>query len=327
MWLDVLLIALVLLVGIVGSGLYSGAETGVYTINRVRLRLRAEQGEPRAGRLRREINNPSRMLIMLLIGTNLMTYIASFAFASLVSLVDGSEWVLVLATAFVLTPILFVFAETLPKDLFRAHTDRWTYRLTGGLIWSRRLFTVVGLLPVVLIVSRLLSRLVGGDIGATSLPAQRREMAALLKEGVTSGILTERQTALLDRALAVRDLTVATEMTPWPRVIRLPESASCGDLIALNRRDAFTRLALVDAAGRVIGVVNMLDALLHPGEPAREYLRPIARVGPKATLQHVLDEMYAAGASMAIVERAGLPVGVVTMKDLVEPLIGELRAW
>ena len=109
------------LVGLVLSGLFSGIETGIYTLNRVRLAVRVARADGAALRLQRELDRPGRTLSTILIGTNASSYLASFGLAEMLRHGLGIEgdWALIAVEAVLLTPLLFIFAETLPKALFR----------------------------------------------------------------------------------------------------------------------------------------------------------------------------------------------------------------
>jgi putative hemolysin len=175
---------LIMLAGLVMSALYSGLETGLYTINRVRLMVRASHHEKSAVRLRNLINNPNHMLATLLLGNNIANYAGSFGIAAILDYHDVGPGIAIFINAGILIPLLFVFGETLPKDLFRTHTDRWSYAFSGLLVLTSRLLTVVGLVPIVRLFGTLIRRLVGAD--ATAAVTARQRMSQLIKEGVSS---------------------------------------------------------------------------------------------------------------------------------------------
>jgi putative hemolysin len=312
---------------IVGSGLFSGMETGVYTLNRVRLAIRAGRGERPALRLRREVAHPNRTLSSLLIGTNMCSYAGTFALAELLHGLGFDGWGLIAIEAAVFTPLLFVFAETLPKDLFRTHTDRWTYALSGPLVLCRWAFTVTGLLIVIQAVGQLMSRLIGASPQAAA--TSRERISRLIKEGVRTGVLSEAQTTLADRALGMRSLTLATEMIPWNQAVTIPLSADRQEREALIRRRDFTRVPVVDGSGRVVGVLSSIEALLRPEEPTSALMSTPVPIPATTPVREALRTMRLDRQAMAIVvdPDSGKPRGLVTLKDLVETITGELGAW
>ncbi len=328
--MELLLLLLLFLVGAMGSAFFSGTETGLYVLNRVRLKLRADGGEPAAIMVQNELADSSRLLVNLLIGNNMMNQLASFAVASLFAALQMGAWLEVAITAVVLTPVLFVFGETLPKELCRANSDRWTYKAIGVLRWVRLLYTVTLLAPVVMLLSQRILRLLGQDQSALMehrQEAKRREVAVLLKEGAGAGILSERQISLLDRALSLRDLTVAAEMVPWGQVVAVSSEADTDSVARRTAASQYTRLPAVDESGQILGVVNVLDVLLNPGMPVRKFLEPAAHIEPTTSVRQALRLLAQHRAAMAVIEERGKPIGIVTVKDLVEPLVGELAAW
>lgn len=315
------------LAGICLSALFSGLETGIYTINRVRVEVRANRGEPAARRLVHELRHPARLLSTLLIGNNVANYLGTFGVAAILNGLGVADDVGIAINAGLLIPLLFIFGETLPKDLFRTHTDRWTYAASGFLALCRLAFTATGLLVVVQLTTRTLERLIGsGPEGATSA---RERISRLIKEGVSSGVLSEAQTALADRALAMRGLTLATEMVPWSQAVTIPLVADRQAREALIRSRDFTRMPVVDETGQVVGVLSSIEALLRPDEPIATLMTTPLPIPVTTPVREALRTMRLDRQAMAIAVAPGTgdPLGLVTLKDLVETITGELGAW
>lgn len=315
------------LLGVGFSALFSGLETGLYTLNRVRLLVRAGRRERSAMRLHGELEHPNRLLTTLLLGNNIANYLGTFGVAAILNQLGFNALLGVVINAAILIPILFVLGETLPKDLFRTHTDRWSYAWSGFLVACRRLFTWIGLVPIVQVFGTLVSRVIGSE--SDLAPTARQRISQLIKEGVGVGVLSESQTTLADRALAMRDRTVSTEMIPWRNVVTLPLDADHPTRRALMRRRDFTRFPVVGPAGRVVGILSLLDALLKPANATQLLMTQPMSFPATTPLHKALRSMRQQRQTMAIVVESsgGRAVGVVTLKDLVEPITGELGAW
>jgi CBS domain containing-hemolysin-like protein len=313
--------------GICLSALFSGLETGLYTINRVRVEVRAKRGEAAARRLQSELRRPARMLATLLVGNNVANYLGTFGVAAILSGLGVGDGLGILINAGLLIPLLFVFGETLPKDLFRTYTDRWTYGLSGFLTLCRLAFTGTGLLVVVQLTTRVAERLIGS--GAEAATSARERISRLIKEGVSSGVISEAQTALADRALAMRGLTLATEMIPWSQAVTIPLGADRQQREALIRRRDFTRMPVVDPEGRVVGIMSSIEALLRPDEPTATLMSTPMPIPVTTPVREALRSMRVDRQAMAIAvdPDSGEPRGLVTLKDLVETITGELGAW
>ncbi|TVQ31053.1 MAG: DUF21 domain-containing protein [Phycisphaeraceae bacterium] len=324
-WLGVTLLGLFL------SALFSGMETGVYCVNRVRLIVRAAGAgghapDWSANLLRRELDRPDRILATLLIGNNGANYLGSLGITALLSGAGHGDWAIVAINAAILTPLLFIFGETLPKDLFRAEADRLSPRLAPALVAVRWLATITLMLPLVRGFAAIVTRLLGGE-GEAALRTAREKIGALLKEGVRHGVLTESQTALLDRAFTLRDLRVRDRMTPWRQVAWIGADWPRERIENALRSRPFSRWPVVDGHGKIVGVLESLRLWTAPNAKPRSLIKPPTRLKPTDSVRTALLKMREARTRTAIVEENGRPVGIVSIKDLVEPLTGPLVAW
>lgn len=320
---------LLMLVGFAGSALYSGLETGAYRLNRVRLEIYHHQQHRTAHTLHWLINHPTELLTTLLIGNNLTNYLGTAALAVILESRQYSDWQVVVLNTAIVTPVLFVFGETLPKDLFAAFADRLMYRLTPVLEWSRRAFKWTGLVPVIALVTRGVMALIGarGDVGVFH---PRRQVEVLVKEGVGYGLLSDDQSAMVARVLGLASRRVRDEMTPWAQVLTVDIDASAETLWERADRTSRSRFPVLEQ-GRVAGVVHVLDALRHGRERCpsiRELMQPPVTLAANLPLRRALAELQRRKSALAIVtDDAGEPLGIVTVKDLVEPITGELASW
>lgn len=311
--------------GVIGSAVCSGLETGLYVVNRVRLAVRAGRGDARARRLEDELERPQRLLATLLIANNSANYAGSLGVAAIIESFAIPIWAVVVLNTAVVVPVLFVFGETIPKDLFRTRADIWMPRFARSLSLGRGLLTFVGLVPLLTLVSDLIRRLMG--VAAEDATSPRARVTRYIRESHASGSLTEAQLDLADRALAMRRRTVGSEMTPWRQVSTVPRSEAEADVRKVARRTLRSHLPVVDG-GRVVGVVEVQDLLLHGGSTASMMVTEVPRFTPAARAFEALETLRRSRRPMGIVEDgAGRPLGVVTLKDLVEPLLGDLRAW
>jgi putative hemolysin len=314
------------LLGVLLSALYSGLETGLYTVNKIRLDVRALSGVASAKRLLAIVNRPARMLAVLLVCNNIANFLASYGAARLLEETTLGPWLAITVNAVVMIPILFIFGEVLPKDLFRSHTDTWTYKWSATLFWTDKILWWSGIVPIVATVGKI-SGFFFGDEGAIE-PSPRRRFGLLFKEGLEGGVLSAEQITLADRVLALRTLTVRSEMVPWSRV------QCIGKNIPMDRRSSaigstiHTRLPVVDGRGFVVGVLPVLSALLSPKTSTTELLKIPIFIPADTPVRDALHDLRKSGVSMAIVTTQNKkPIGIVTLKDLVEPIVGELAAW
>lgn len=326
---ELIIWTVLMLLGFLGSALFSGMEIGAYRLNRVRLYVLASQGNSNARSLERVVNKPASLIGTLLIGNNLCNYVGTAGLGVILASLQMPVWEAVLINTVLVTLVLFVFGETLPKDLFAANADLLMYPLAKLLIVLRTLFTWTGFLPIVVALSALAIKLVGkGESGALT---PRKRVAQMVNEGAGVGLISSEQTAIAQRALALSNRRVLAECTPWSSVLTVRQDASREGVRRLARQTPRSRLPVLDARGRVVGVTDMIDALLTaPGEaePVKAAMKPAVMLPGDTTVRHALARMQREHIGLAIVTGpAGRPAGVVTVKDLVEPLTGEIRHW
>lgn len=330
---------LIALVGLLGAAFFAGSEIGLYSVNRVRLRIRAARTSP-ADRLARtlygDVQRADRTLPALLIGFNVFSAVASLGTTALLSSRGYTETEQILLNIILITPILFVFVDTLPKEVFRADPDRFTYAAAPAVRLWRLASTYTGVLPLVRAMATLMARVV--TRGAMDDPVHARQhIQTLLKEGAGHGVISPSQLTLLDQAFALRFSRVRDEMIPWAKAhtidIAWPQQRIL-EHIATHRA---SRFPLVDARGLVLGLVSHIDlcttlGAAAPAPPAdtpkllRSLATPAVMLSLDTPVRAALADLSRQGTKMAIVVSGTRPVGLVTVKDLIEPLTGELQA-
>lgn len=318
------------LFGTMGSATFSGVETGLYAINRVRLHVLAHHPGSNAAVLERLTLRPNRVLGTLLVGNNIVNYVASLAISTILDDAGYHGWSQVFFSAAILTPMLFIFGEVLPKDVFRSHADTLTYYFARPIRSVQFLLIGVGILPLIDLLSRGIHRVLGGETTPAEMMHPRRQVTDLIREGVGHGLITQYQSAIVDRVLEFNRLTVADVMTPWPVVTSIRVNQPPEAVWALANRVPFTRVPLLDAAGRVLGALEIESVLMcDPAScpPFERMLQQIATIERHTTCRAALAQLQQRRMTMAVVLEHDRPIGLVTTKDLVEPIVGELEAW
>lgn len=320
---------ILMLLGFLGSALFSGMETGAYRLNRVRLYVQASRGRSSAKSLERIVAKPSSLIGTLLIGNNLCNYAGTAGQGIILASMQLPVWQAVLINTFLVTLVLFIFGETLPKDLFAAHCDRLMYPLARVLVFLRVLFTWTGVLPIVVVISELAIRLVGKAEGGALTPRKRVEQ--MVREGAGVGLISSEQTQLAQRALSLSKRRVLSECTPWQQVLTVSERTDRAGLCRMVDQTPRSRMPVVDGRGRILGVVDMIDALLVDTAdplPVQTAMKDAVYLPASTTVRQALTQMQREHIGLAIVRRPdGKPAGVVTVKDLIEPLTGEIVNW
>ncbi|MBN2130740.1 MAG: DUF21 domain-containing protein, partial [Sedimentisphaerales bacterium] len=171
------------LVTIVLAGLFAGAETGIYRLSRLRLRLGVEKGRWSSVLLDRLMRDSSALLLSLLVGTNLSHYLATSLITSMFLSVVVSEHTAELYTTLLTAPLLFVFSELIPKNVFLHRADALTTFFAPLLYATHRVLTLCGIVPLLKLASRGFARLTGSPApAATIAPSQSHQVKAILRD-------------------------------------------------------------------------------------------------------------------------------------------------
>ena len=319
-----------LLAGMALSFIYSGMETGIYVVNKVRLDLRAEAGRRRAVRLAKMLARPDRPLMVILIGNNLANYLAS---AGLVVILTARGVVRsdVYSVA-ILTPLVFLFCELLPKNLFQRHGETLAYVFSAFLSLSRRLFALLGLTALVRGLMWVVFALAGRREyrRAAALAGSGDRLAGILAEGQASGVLTHMQSIIAERVVNIGQVRLRDVMVPLDQAALVPESVTPEQLRELLASSDHPRFGVYSGEREnVVGMLNAYDVLLDEtgASPASHVTTPaklLEDMGVTEALVRLQQDRTVVG---FVFSDAGRCVGLVSVKDLVEEIVGELEEW
>lgn len=306
------------------SALCSGAEIGMYSLSRTQVEAEAESGRRTARLVRSLMRSESWLLATLLVANNLTHQAATFVSEiALAPLGIGEAW-LELAITLLITPPILLFGELLPKDLFR----RRPHVLMGWcapFLHVTRAFLAPLAFPLQL-ATGLITRAFGFDSAELARVRGREAVIDLLRERESA--LSPHVERLARNVLDLRSVRVERVMVPW----RAVEYAQLSDPPAELRKRVgatpYSRLPVTDGRGAVRGYVHQLE-VLAAREPAgaEAHLRPLLALEPDTPLDRALSRLKQSGQRIALVGDPARPQGLITLKDLVEEISGELARW
>jgi putative hemolysin len=317
-------------VALVTTALFSGIETGIYGLSKMRLRVRMHKREPAALKLAGWIEHPTYVLEGLLLWQNLATFIFSAATATIFAGYGVGEFGQAVISTLVITPLVLIFAEIIPKDLFYTHTDRWTYRCVALVRHAFRVITVVPLLPIVQALGQASLFVIHRGKIVPEVLGPRQEMMILIQEPTATGVLSGTQQDLIQRALRMARIIIRDVMMPWSRVVGVPATITSEGFRALVRRYGVSRVPVLGkSTNEVLGVVEVLAVLGDTGDfNLARHLRPVMTLIGEQDVRSAITLMQRARQTLAVVvDRQGRAVGLVTMKDLIEELVGDISDW
>lgn len=306
--------------------LFAGGETALYSISRVRVEMEARQERLLPRLLRRLLGDEVAFLVVLLIGENLFVELATFQSEHLAEGLRLPRYVIEIGLPLVLTPVFFFFCEALPKELFRRRPHALLtgfaafYALARVLFWP--LERLIGL------VSAVAAKALGLRPELAATVGGREAVRRLLRESAQAGDLPPQAEQIAQNVLKLRSIQVERAMVPWTRVARLDARKSQAELYTQVARSTYTRLPVVGAKGELQGYVHQLDVLgAGPGVAVLDHLRSLAELPPHTPVDRALARLRSAGQRLAVVGTRERPVGLLTLKDLVEEISGDLAGW
>jgi CBS domain containing-hemolysin-like protein len=316
---------------LLASGFYSGSEMGLYCVNRLRLRLRTGKEEhPEAAGLVELVSRQQETVLGILLGTNLANYLLTVCTTTVLLQLAGFHPARAeIYTAVILSPVIFVFGDVVPKNWYQVEADRLMYRSARLLRGSVLLFRHTGILWLLHGMTRLGARLAGHD-ESLEWREPRGEVVGLLREGAAEGALSEQQAQIVERVMNLSDVRVGSIMIPRRHVVTVSSQDSRTDFQRAVRGHNYSRMPVLSPDRRtVLGIVNIFDVLADPDEGTIEkWMHPPLTIQASETASNALVRMQRTKEAMAVVTdpRRGF-VGVITLKDVVEEIFGELYAW
>ena len=316
---------ILLVVCLLGSALYSGLETGVVSVNRLRLQHLVRQQQRGADIIQQFLARPDHLLGTTLVGTNLCNVVVSITAASLlVSLLGGPGYIL---STVLTTVVLLILGEYLPKAWFRGYPAYRVLPFARFLAWSGHVFYPLSM------VATQLARLVipGGTAHRDNDPVfmTREEFQYLAAESERAGELSSSEGRMLRGVLQLSHKTCGQLMVPRDRMVISHPDTTVADALDWARRHRVSRLPIYDEEqGTFTGLVHVLD-LLTAGEVGERYVKEFARppqyVQANTRADQLLPRMRLSRQPLALVrDEAGSVVGLLSLEDLLEEIVGRL---
>ena len=328
----IIIYAVLLVLFLAISSYFASCETALASVNKVRMRAYAEDGNKRAKYVMYIVNNFDRALTTLLIGNNVM-HIGCSALAVLITRkLFGSTPYLALAltvSTVIITILVFLFGEMLPKSYAKACNE--SYSLSIG----HSLYVLMKVLTPLSVVFTWIGRGIGslftkGEAAPSVTENELVDIIETFKDEREEDDTQEDATAeLMVNVLAYKSRTVRDCYTPWEKVEKLDESLPVEEQIAKLRETNHSRLPVVNSKGKLIGVI-LIRAFF------REYLKKNDEldlvdlldtpyfVRPDMPVDELLSDLSKSRTHLAIVTERSEILGVITVEDILEELVGEI---
>ena len=319
--IQIIILVLLLLL----SAFFSSAETALSTVNKTRMRALAEEGNPRAQRVLRIAEDYQKMLSAILIGNNIVNLTASALAAVVVTETFGSSWI-GLGTG-VLTFLVLLFGEIIPKTVAKAHADNMAMLYSGIVLAVMTVFTpLISIINGVATLVLTLLRIDTKDRQAIT----ENELKTFVDVSHEDGVIETEEREMIYNVFDFGDARVKDVMIPRIDMKCVEVEASLADVTRAFKEDMYTRLPVYeDNPDNVIGVINVKDlAFIDDKQPfhVRDYLREAYYTYEYKKTSGLMEELRESAYNIAFVlDEYGATVGMVTMEDLLEEIVGEIR--
>lgn len=319
---ELLLMVLFLLM----KGFFSGSEIAMVNSDKLKLRHQAKKGNKGAELVLKMFKKPDVILGTTLVGTNIATVTISTLGALLFIDLFGKSGDFV--SVLVLTPILLILGEVVPKSMFQQKADTLVSRLIYGLRFFSYLFY-----PVIFIfsrVARFVARIVGGGSIPQNMFITREELRVLLDISESTSQTQKIDKKRIRRIIRFGDTTVGEAMIPLADVIGFNQSRDMKEAIRTVMGYGYNRLPVYQ--GNITNVKGVLTLstwdLMVPDleeQPLENYIKPTLYLSPKQTIDRALPQLQAREDHMAVVvDEFGSAIGILTMEDVFEEVVGEI---
>ena len=316
---------IILFILLILSGVFSSAETALTTMNKIRIRALADEGNKRAKTLLKVSSDTGRLLTAILIGNNIVNLSAS-ALTSTLAYKLGGSWV-ALGTG-ILTLLILIFGEITPKTIATIHAEKLALAYSNFIYIFMKIMTpfiiiINGLSYMILVLMRV-------DPNSKLNTLTESELRTIVDVSHEDGVIESEEKAMIHNVFDLGDAKAKDVMVPRVHVTFANIDSSYEELIEIFREDKFTRLPVYkETTDDVVGTINMKDLLLFDNTKEfhiEDILREAYFTYEFKNISELLVEMRTSSFNIAVVlDEYGETAGLITLEDLLEEIVGEIH--
>ena len=316
----------VLVVLVFMSATFSMTETAFTSASRIKIKKMAEEGDKKAAKAEKLLDNYERLLTTILVGNNLVNILASSISTFLFTMLFGAAGV-GYATIIMLVVIL-IFGEITPKCMAKADAEHFTLKMTPMIS-----AVVTVLRPVTWIFEKMSQKITNAVVkkaGETPTLTED-ELVIMVDEIEEEGELEKAESELIKSAIVFDDKFVDEILTPRVDVVGIDKNSTMEEARTKFVESGYSRLPVYEEnIDRIVGVIYSKDFYakffqVGPDAPISPYIRKVRFIPETATLAVALDEIQKSTVQMlVVVDDYGGTVGIVALEDILEELVGEI---
>ncbi|MBQ8803003.1 MAG: HlyC/CorC family transporter [Tyzzerella sp.] len=318
------IIVLIILLGL--SAFFSSAETSLTTVNKIKMRALAEEGDNRAKMVIKVTDNSSKMLSAILIGNNIVNLSAS-SLTTTIAYGLGAGPTIALATG-IITVLILIFGEITPKTVATINSEKMALAYAYPINFIMIVVTPISI--VINALARVIFFILRIDPDAKANTMTETELRTIVDVSHEDGVIEEEEKEMIYNVFDLGEAKAKDVMVPRVNVTFADVESSYQELLDIFREDKFTRLPVYEeTTDNVIGTINMKDLLLFDNTKEfhiRNILREAYFTYEHKSISELLVEMRQAALNIAIVlDEYGETAGLITLEDILEEIVGEIH--
>ena len=318
---------IVLFILVLLSGFFSSAETAIISVNKIRIRSMVEEDVKNAALVAKIIEDSRKFISTVLIGNNVVNISASALATTFVSSLFGNVYIGI-GTG-ILTMIILVFGEVLPKTIASIHSEELSLAYAPVLLFLMKIFTP--LVFLLNIISGGILKIFGVDPDKITSGITENELLTYVEVSHEEGIIENEEKEMITNVVGFGDSLVKDVMVPRVDMYTISDDINYDELLFAFEKDKYSRLPVYqENVDNIIGIVYLKDVAFYKGDKTEfkieSILRPANFTYEFKKTSELLIEMRNSSLSMCIVlDEYGAAVGLITLEDLLEEIVGEIR--
>ena len=322
-----IIMLIVLAVLIYLSSFFSSSETALTTVNKIKIRKLAEENNKKAMIVVKLIENPSKMLSVILIGNNIVNILAS-SLATVLATKYFHSYGAGISTG-VMTILVLIFGEVTPKSQATVKAEKIALR-NANVIY---ILSYV-LAPISFVINKIASvllKLLGVNTNEPTSLITENEFRAIVDVSHEEGVIESEERKMITNIVDFGDSVAKDIMVPQIDMCYVDANCTYEELIETFNKDKFSRLPVYrDSKDDILGIINLKDVFFYDKDTENFNIEELIRK-PLYTFEFkkvsdLFIEMKKDSISFAIVlNEYGSTAGMITMEDIIEEIVGEIR--
>ncbi|MBQ7707323.1 MAG: HlyC/CorC family transporter [Lachnospiraceae bacterium] len=323
------IILVIIIILLLLSAFFSSSETALTSVSRIKLRARADEGSKSAKKVLKVTDKPAKLLSAILIGNNIVNISASALTTALCTDVFGSRYIGY--STGILTFLVLVFGEITPKTIATKYSLQLSMIFVYPISWL--MFILTPVIWLLNLITGIIYKIFGIDIDADNNQMTESELRTVVNVSHEEGVIEPEEKFMISNVVDFGDALCKDIMIPRADIICADVVSTYDELIDLFMSESYSRIPIYEESkDNIIGILYLKDLFYYSHVNDVDYfdLRSILRK-PVYVYEHqktsqLFSDLKTSSTTMAIViDEYGVASGIITMEDLIEEIVGDIR--